>query len=485
MEVAPEGVDYCDSGFTGANGDRPKLKQLLRDIRPGDRVFTLKLDRLARNLRLLLDIEAQLQAKGVPLNSISENVDTSTPFGRMTFQILGVVAEWEKAIIVEHTRSGRLARYKQGKWAAGKPLYGYRYNRDNGMLDIEETEAGVVRRIFGHYVYDRLGCLQIAQQLNEEGVPPRRHGKRWHKSTIWEIITHPGYKGEHPRGVVSPAIVTPTLWQLAQKRTKDNGHLHRREGLPYLLQGMITCGQCGLTLACTRSHDRNGRRIYVCRGRWRGTKANGDHRCDLPIINAGWLEDAVWQTLEGALENPARLSELLSQSIEDMEKRVNRLEDSQQPVEKQLADVRERQERLADEWVVSKLSEARWQELKSASDKEEQRLLQLKQQQDPAQLQELSEARAKLEVWREASKHLSEGGKLWPPGAWLLGEYASKDTIDFTGELSVKAKRAVLDRLQVHLYAYYNRIELRGLLPLPTIESQGFESSYRHRANPL
>ena len=110
-EVAPNAIDYVDAGCTGTNG----LESLLRDVQPGDRVLTYTLDRLARNLRLLLEIEDRLRAKKVRLISITEHIDTATVFGRMVFQILGNIAEWERKTIIERTRSGRLARYKEGK----------------------------------------------------------------------------------------------------------------------------------------------------------------------------------------------------------------------------------------------------------------------------------------------------------------------------------------------------------------------------------
>jgi len=108
-EVAPDAIDYCDGGHTGTNG----LERLLQDVQPGDRVLVWKLDRLARNQRLLLEVEAQLRDKRVSLVSITEGVDTSTALGRMTFRLLGNVAERERETIIYRLKSGRLARYKE------------------------------------------------------------------------------------------------------------------------------------------------------------------------------------------------------------------------------------------------------------------------------------------------------------------------------------------------------------------------------------
>ncbi|MDH5695246.1 MAG: recombinase family protein [Dehalococcoidia bacterium] len=478
-EVAPNALDYCDPGFTGTNGNRPALQRLLKDIQPGDKVYILKLDRLARNLCLLLDIEARLRDKGIPLISVTESIDTSTAFGRMIFQILGVIAEWEREAIIERTRNGRYARYQEGKWACGQPLHGYRYNSATKGLDIEEAEASVVRRIYNLYVYQRLGFEQVARLLNSEGVPPRQHATTWHKAAIRDIIHHPAYKGSHPRGVKLPAIIDPNLWELAQERSKENPHLHRREGSPWLLQGIVTCGLDGRTLACGYSHGKKGRRVYSCRGRLQGTSPSGDHRCTLSRLDAEWLEDKVWQTIETTLHDPQQLNTLLGETIDHLKQHADELERNLQPIDGQLGDIQIRKERLADQWVIDNLPKARWQQLKDMLDKKEGELIRIKAEQDPAQVVELVQAKAKLQVWQQASQHLANGGKLWPPGAWLLGEYAIKDSIDYNSNLTPEARRNVLDRLQMHLYAYPDRVELKGLLPLPPIRRQEGEPGYR------
>jgi len=82
---------YIDPGFTGKNGDRPGFKRLRSDARIGlfDKVLVCKLDRLARNLRLLMDIESELNEYHVSLISIKESVDTSNSTGKMVFQLFG------------------------------------------------------------------------------------------------------------------------------------------------------------------------------------------------------------------------------------------------------------------------------------------------------------------------------------------------------------------------------------------------------------
>ena len=128
--------NYVDPGFTGKDGNRPALKRMLADAKLGlfNRVLVIKLDRLSRNLRLLLEIEETLKQSGVSVASIKESIDTSVAIGRTVFQVLGLVSEWERDNIIERTKAGRLQRYKEGKWAGGPVPFGYDYDRETKKL---------------------------------------------------------------------------------------------------------------------------------------------------------------------------------------------------------------------------------------------------------------------------------------------------------------------------------------------------------------
>ena len=144
---------YTDPGYSGKDGNRPGLERLLADAKIGlfDKVVVYKLDRLTRNLRLLLEIEQKLKGYHAFLTSVKESVDTSTGTGKMVFQMFGMIAEWERENIIERTRNGRLQRYKDGCWAGGKAPYGYVYNKATKKLAINEIEARIVRRLYSEY----------------------------------------------------------------------------------------------------------------------------------------------------------------------------------------------------------------------------------------------------------------------------------------------------------------------------------------------
>jgi len=118
-EIAGE---YTDHGVSGSKDSRPELDRLMADAhrRKCDVVLVWKLDRFARSLKFLVNSLAELEARGVAFVSLRDNLDLSTPSGRLMFQIIGAMAEFERSLIQERVRAGlRNARAKGKKF--GRP----------------------------------------------------------------------------------------------------------------------------------------------------------------------------------------------------------------------------------------------------------------------------------------------------------------------------------------------------------------------------
>jgi len=114
--------EYVDTGFSGAKEKRPELDRLMADAhrRRFDAVVVWKFDRFARSVSHLLRALETFKALGIEFVSLSEQVDTSTPMGKMVFTVLGAVAELERSLIAERVRAGlRNARAKGKK--LGRP----------------------------------------------------------------------------------------------------------------------------------------------------------------------------------------------------------------------------------------------------------------------------------------------------------------------------------------------------------------------------
>lgn len=121
----------CDQVFvdvaSGKLARRPELdKALLSANRAGDQLVVTKLDRLGRSLENLIEVSKTLQERGVDLVVLDQSIDTSTPMGRMFFQILGSIAEFEHALMSERTRDGLAAARARGRTGGQKPKLGPR-----------------------------------------------------------------------------------------------------------------------------------------------------------------------------------------------------------------------------------------------------------------------------------------------------------------------------------------------------------------------
>ena len=100
---------------SGADRSRPVLARLLREIRPGETLVVVRLDRLARSVSHLLAVIEQLEAKGAHFRSLRDPIDTTTPQGMFSLQVLGAVAQLERALIAERTKAGLRSARSRGR----------------------------------------------------------------------------------------------------------------------------------------------------------------------------------------------------------------------------------------------------------------------------------------------------------------------------------------------------------------------------------
>ena len=118
-----EATEYVDHGVSGTRESRPSLDRMMRDARRRriDVVVAWRLDRLGRSLRHLITSLEELEKLGVAFVSINEGIDATTPAGRLQMHILGAIAEFERARIVERVRAGLARARAQGKKLGRRP----------------------------------------------------------------------------------------------------------------------------------------------------------------------------------------------------------------------------------------------------------------------------------------------------------------------------------------------------------------------------
>jgi site-specific DNA recombinase len=195
--------EYLDEGISGARLDRPALDRLRDSVQRGefDAVVLLSPDRLARHYAHQWLLIEELEKRQVALVFL-QNPFGDTPQGKLLTQMQGMMAEYERAQILERTRRGRLEKARRGDfipWAYH--CYGYRYlPKRHGSpphVLIEPTEAEIVQRIFRLLVEEQLSCRQITKRLNDAQIPtPSGKNTVWQPATVRNILTHRVYIGQ-------------------------------------------------------------------------------------------------------------------------------------------------------------------------------------------------------------------------------------------------------------------------------------------------
>lgn len=277
-------VLYIDDGYSAKNTNRPQLTELLHAVQKKEvsKIMVTKLDRMSRKLLDLLTLIEMFQEHDASFISVGEAFDTTTAPGRLTLQVLGAVAEFERERIRERVVENMMHAAHKGKWLTQHP-YGYRL--ENKELVIYEPEAKVVQTIFQLYVEKNMGFYAIAKYLNNEGIVSR-YKKEWSIRSVKLLLQNPVYKGtfvwnrrdgskknrekkSQEEWIVLedtlPAIVDKECWEKAQKPKRSANVAPRARTSPHLLGGLVKCGKCGSGLSIGWSGSPNNRyRVYRC-----------------------------------------------------------------------------------------------------------------------------------------------------------------------------------------------------------------------------
>ncbi len=355
------------SARTDAVTKRPAFQDLLADAEAGrfDVVVVHKLDRFARNLRVLLESVERLEQANVGFVSVSENVDFSTPMGRMVLSTMGGLAQFYSDNLASKTRKGKAERKAQG---LHNGLLPFGTTKGPGGLPVLDREARWCDVATRREVVPAEGLLLafalaasgktdrlVVRALNEAGY--RTSGNRgqnpFTRDTIREILTNRFYVGDLPDGAGGwvngkhGALIDPDLFVRAQRAREANTTRPLRvagDASPWALSGVATCGTCGKSL---RAYGRSGgRRRVQYAGRAEG---NG---CDEPTFFADIVEDqmgallarfAVPESDQAVLLHAWRRSQ--SRSVDVAAERLR---------------IRRKLERLKDLYLEGDLDQATW-----------------------------------------------------------------------------------------------------------------------------
>ncbi len=359
LEVPEEWV-FEDEGYSGATLERPGLERI-RDLAAEGQiqvVLAYSPDRLSRKYAYQILLMEEFARQGV------ETLFVKAPQGdsaedQLLVQFQGMIAEYERAQILERSRRGKRHRAHAGEVSvmSGAP-YGYRYTRKTdeapAAYTVFEPEARVVQRVYEMYTVEGLSIGEITRRLNAEGIPTRKRSARWERSTVWAVLRNPAYRGlacfgktcasartrvmrwqrrrgtttpsktvghERPRQewieIPVPALVTEESFARAQELLQENRIRSRRRTIePSVVQGLVSCAKCGYAFSRTSTYT-SARKIhyYKCIGSDSWRKLGGPVCDNRRLVRQDLLDQIVWSEVIRLLEDPALIQQELDRRL--------------------------------------------------------------------------------------------------------------------------------------------------------------------------
>ncbi len=370
---------YSDEGISGKNiTARPALKELLNDANEGkfDSVMVWKINRIGRNLKDVLDMVDLFDRNNITFKSATEPFDTTTPGGKMQFQMVALIGEFERGTIAQNVKMAMMARAREGRWN-GNIIIGYdlkqkehttNKKRKDTELVINEKEAEIVRTIFKMYSQGN-GYKAIANYLNKFGYKTKK-GNPFSLTAIKDILNNPVYigkirynlrpnwsekrrKGTNPNPLIvdgkHEAIIEQELWDKVQSMLQTSkGKPSRIYDGEFPLTGILKCPQCGAGMVIMRTSrtrkDGTKRRLeYYCCGNW---KNKGTAVCHSNAIRVDKANDYVFGKLSELLSNDKLVRDIVKNINTDRKNKADPSKDELQKLTKELDKISAKKDKL-------------------------------------------------------------------------------------------------------------------------------------------
>lgn len=361
--VVPDDWIFQDEGYSGSILERLGLERL-RDLASEGQIETVLIyspDRLSRKYAYQVLLTEEFSRYGTDVIFI-KSPKATTPEEQLLLQFQGMIAEYERAQIIERTRRGKRHRAKMGSInvLSGAP-YGYRYVKKteyaSAYYTVVEKEAEIVKKVYKLYIEDGLSIAAIVRWLNDHDIPTRKRISRWERSTVWGMLRNPAYKGTayfgktkiaerkkitrplrqkggfssrcsafqaRPKSdwieIPVPAIIEDLVFFRAEEKLEENKRYARKRTIvPSLLQGILVCNQCGYAYYRT-STTTSKRKIYYyrCLGSDDYRYTNG-RVCQTKPIRQDYLDEIIWNQIIDLLKNPGLIRSEIKRRIQTIQ----------------------------------------------------------------------------------------------------------------------------------------------------------------------
>ena len=398
--------EYVDDGYTGANFNRPRFKDMIKDIEDGkiNCIITKDLSRFGRDhIDTGYYLERYLPKKNIRYISICDKIDTKDLKGLQFLSFKLSFNDYYLQDISKKTKSVKKKKALAGEYQSGIPVYGYKKDSEiKNHLIIDENVSEIVKEIFDMYANKGMSTLKIADELNRRNINPpsvylnmgctKKKSKHpsgeylWYGAQISLMLHNQTYLGHVVTGKserISPKIkklkrydksdyiitqnmhepiIDEQLWNKVQERLNRHNEVGKHKNYKYLLRELAYCGECGsgVTFMHTRRKNNEGivdwEKIYLrCK-----RKNNHECLCENKMISEDILLKAMKQVIKNEIDSIDYTSKELKEIYNRAERKArsdrNKLEEIIEDKNMQLARMEKDFEKLYEKKIEKTIS---------------------------------------------------------------------------------------------------------------------------------
>lgn len=328
---------YEDDGYSGYSMERPALRRMLADAKSGkfQTVLVYKIDRFARNNRILLNLIEEFSSMNIGFISATESFDTVSASGKMALSMLGAVAQFERDRIIERVFPGMIKGVEKGHWQGSRYVpFGYKHNKKTKKLYPNPSEAKIVKEMFSMYRNGK-STSQIAAHYYNLGTTARQGGKFYTKfvsdvlknkvyigTLVWNKKRYntkertkdgngKGFKyiNNDPSKIIEvpcahKAIISHKEFDEVQKLLQRNrrNSVVRFKNNVYHLSGVLRCHECGGSyrgkMVMCNSAKKQKKAWYYC-------SSHGVYylKCSNKAVTADAINRQIWDVVDMISQN--------------------------------------------------------------------------------------------------------------------------------------------------------------------------------------
>lgn len=341
-----------EPGESGDDPNRPTLNYALHLLEEGVGKYMVVLhpNRLSRDLNLQSLVTNRIWSCGCNIEFVEFDLDKDNPESMLNYHIQGSIAQYNKAKLLADSKRGRITKVKNGKIPGLRRIYGYTFNKETDMLEINEKEADALRLAADWIINHNKSISQVAEELSKIPEMPPPISSYWYQSSLSKMLKNETYIGNFYYGKtevkkingksvqvpkpkeewmlikVPPIFDEDTFYKLQNIINTLAKNKRGRPSQSYLLKGLARCGRCGYSVSSGVTSKLKDKvlKYYSCNRKSKKAFESGSAKANRVCRGKNWrvdiLDEAIWEYVKFTFENPDEILKKITKDQKDIDR---------------------------------------------------------------------------------------------------------------------------------------------------------------------